>query len=231
MRAANLSAASPPLGSFAVLLACTVAVLPALASFLALRVTSLDVASLLVALSAVFAVLLRRTFGISFHPVGNWRRTLSLTHTAFALGCIPAVAIVLIEPQILTGIVRNQAVRNAAPSAVPSVYDQALFVLGVSVWAGLTEEFIFRGLLLSVLRRWRAIPSQRWRDVFAVVFSAAAFGLAHLWLWGPAMSLAIMGLGLGLGVGYLAIGERLLPLIVYHIGFDVLSLTAALMMR
>lgn len=104
----------------------------------------------------------------------------------------------------------------------------ALMVIKVSVWAGLTEEIIFRGMLISILRRWQAFNKQLHRDLFAVIVSAAVFGLSHIFVWGPVMALVLFGLGLGFGVAYIAIGELLLPVVVYHIGFDILSIGASI---
>jgi hypothetical protein len=46
-------------------------------------------------------------------------------------------------------------------------------------------------------------------------------------LWGLTPSLTLTGLGIGFGLAYIAIGELILPLIVYHIIFDALSLSFA----
>jgi len=102
------------------------------------------------------------------------------------------------------------------------------FIVQVSVWAGLTEEFIYRGLLITALRRSPMFGmNQINKDKVAILVSAVIFGFSHYMLWGLPASLTLTGLGLGFGIAYIAIGELILPLIVYHIIFDILSLSFA----
>ena len=84
---------------------------------------------------------------------------------------------------------------------------------------------------LSSLSLLRTLSRPACGDVFAVLASGIIFGLAHIPSWGIALSLAITGLGIGFGVAYVANGERLAPLIVYHAVFDICSLTAAILLR
>ena len=86
-------------------------------------------------------------------------------------------------------------------------------------------------MLVTALRRIELFATQHQRDLFAIFFSAALFGVCHFALWGPYMAFAVAGLGFGFGLAYIAIGERLLPVIVYHIIFDFLSLLIAIFAR
>ena len=92
----------------------------------------------------------------------------------------------------------------------------------------MTEEIIYRGLVVSGLRRIGFCKAQLRTDLVACAVSALLFGVAHAGTWGLPAALAIMGLGFGFGVGYIAAGERLIPVIIYHFAFDFLSLVATL---
>ena len=216
---------TPSLGSAHVFLAVMLALLPAISGSLGSLPSDVDITTVLVGTAAVLAVMFRNRVQIPFLAVDNWKRSMHLVHTAFAIGCIPALLLVLFHPEAL--YLLSKPVQQDSPG-VHTVIPWWLFVLQVSMWAGFTEELIYRGLLVSVLRRWSALHTQPARDLFAVTLSAFVFGLGHLSSWGPGMSMALVGLGFGLGLAYLAIGERLLPVIIYHILFDALSLSCAL---
>lgn len=184
-------------------------------------------------IAAVVAVWLRWRMKLSYNQVVNWKSALSLTHTAFALGCIPAVAALLIAPQQI--IAQRELVQEAfqaAPGARSAFAPLSAIslLLGTSLWAAVTEEIIFRALLVTVLRRWIALKSQLYRNLLAVMVSALLFGIAHIPMWGPVAGIALVGLGVGLGLAYVANGEKLMPLIIYHLGFDLLSIGAALVL-
>jgi membrane protease YdiL (CAAX protease family) len=107
----------------------------------------------------------------------------------------------------------------------------ALFVIvvGVALGAAISEELIYRGVLLRALE-----PRSR---LLAVVLPATMFGLAHvsqvvlgnsLAEWLPQM-LLIIPLGVGLGAIALRL-DSLWPLVVWHFAVDVtgsLSATAS----
>ncbi|WP_311171250.1 CPBP family intramembrane glutamic endopeptidase [Halobellus ordinarius] len=104
----------------------------------------------------------------------------------------------------------------------------ALFVIivGVALGAAISEELIYRGVLLRALE-----PRSR---LLAVVLPATMFGLAHisqvilgnsLAEWLPQM-LLIIPLGIGLGAIALRL-ESLWPLIVWHFAVDVTGSLAA----
>lgn len=227
-RSAGSSATQIEVSSHSVLLAVVISVLPALSSY-AVTFIDIDLPTILVGISACLAIIFRIRNKIPFHRGGRFKLSLSHVHTAVALGCIPVVLILLLLPSALSHIggainLSHSPNTNTPPSTL-SVF---LIIVQISVWAAVTEEFIFRGLLISVLRRWSSIRSQHTRDILAITISAMLFGLAHLSQWGPAMSIGLVGLGIGFGVGYVAIGEKLLPLILYHTLFDILSLSFAL---
>jgi membrane protease YdiL (CAAX protease family) len=135
--------------------------------------------------------------------------------------------IVLIFPTTLVEF--QQATNQAATAAAPEsqLWGKIQVILIASLWAGVTEEFIYRGMLISFLRRWRLFSQQRINDLFAITLSGLLFGLSHLAMWGPLMSLSLIGIGIGFGLAYIATGETLLALIIYHILFDALSLSVS----
>jgi membrane protease YdiL (CAAX protease family) len=228
LRGAHENAPAATCDTITVAVAILIAALPLL-SFYAGN-SDLDYSTLLVGIAACLSIVYRVRNQIPFLRVGAWKRSLSLTHIAFALGCIPTLIILLMSPQALFHL--SPPVSHASPNAAPiTLFQIATIVLGTATWAAVTEEFIYRGLLIGVLRRWQAFPNPVTRDTVAVVVSALIFGLAHLPSWGPVMSIALFGLGLGFGMAYLAIGEVLLPLVVYHILFDTLSLSFAIFSR
>jgi len=141
----------------------------------------------------------------------------SLIHTSFALGVVPALVLIFFFRGSFT-----QAL-NVGTGGKESTLAEALVGITIAgLFAGVTEEVIFRGLLLSSLRRlW---SRYKYRDLLALVVSSVLFGAFHSVLWGPVVGLALVGVGLGLGAGYIASGERLGTVILYHAVFDLLSL-------
>jgi membrane protease YdiL (CAAX protease family) len=223
--------AKPTVGSSALLLAVLLAALPMLAFFADSYLTKVDIATLIIGIAAVLSAVMRSRLGLTWHWVKEWRNSLSLTHTAFAVGCIPAVLIVLFHREALYTLSQSNALVPTTESVRPAWYQIAAFIMKISVWAAITEELVYRGMLVSIARRWSAIPTQRGRDLFAVILSGTVFGLAHLGTWGPEMAIALAGLGMGLSFAYITIGELLIPVILYHIVFDCLSLLSALLVR
>ena len=222
-------APTPTISTLGVAIAILIAALPLLSFYQSIPDSKIDYSTLLVGISACLAIVYRIRNNIPFVSVAAWRSSLRLTHIAFALGCIPTLFILLFSPQALYQI--SPPAPHGTPAPAISLTSILGFILETATWAAVTEEFIYRGLLVSVLRRWNAIPSTAVRDAVAILVSAFIFGLAHLPSWGPAMSFALFGLGVGLGMAYIAIGELVLPLIVYHIIFDILSLSFAVFSR
>lgn len=214
--------------SFSVLIAFVIALLPALAPLVS-REAKLDITTVLIGLSAALAIAFRVHKKIPFYRRSQWRQDLSHVHTAVALGCIPVVLILILHSHSLYQIGDSLGpIEGGSSESGPTALSLFFVILQISVWVSVTEEFIFRGLLISVVRRWSALRSQLHRDILAISLSSILFGLAHLHQWGPLMCLGLTGLGIGFGFGYLAIREQLLPLILYHAIFDALSLSIAI---
>lgn len=171
----------------------------------------------------ILAILVRNYARVPFKRAQHWKRSLRLTHTAFGLGCIPVALLLICNPASVADI-PHQTHFDTQPALVETIQ----FILHVALWAALTEEFIYRGLLVSFLRRIPISITQSQKDIFAVIASALLFGIAHIPTWGLALSLAVSGLGIGFAVAFIAIGESIVPLIVYHAAFDILSLTVGL---
>lgn len=210
-------------------IAIIIALIPPLAYLPQLRSQNPLTATILTGAALCLAIIVRNLARLSFNTVSNWRQSFSLTHTAFGLGCIPAAIILCFSPE--TVALLPEATAGSETTQPTGLSGLVLFILSVALWAAVTEEFIYRGLLLSFLRRTYWFKTQLLRDAFAIIFSGLIFGMAHLSTWGIGLSLAITGLGIGFGMAYIANGERLVPLIVYHAVFDILSLTAALLLR
>ena len=181
---------------------------------------------------ASLAIVIRWVLKLPFASVTNWRKTLNLTHTAVALGCIPALVVLALFPELLAD--RHDFLVEATSSGGPkmpgpriSLSEKILTIVSMATWIAVTEEIIFRGLLVSVARRWRAISTQKKRDLFAITLSALLFGLGHWATWGPAAAIALAGLGFGFATAYIVTGEKILPVIIYHTLFDTLSLTVS----
>lgn len=208
--------------------ALAIALLPALVQFVRTD-SSLDILAITTGISTLMAIVYRISLHIPFrHATSEWRKNLSLVHTAFALGCIPAVIMFLATPELLQSVAEKTSSHVSSGETAP-LFPIIRFIMIVSVWAAVTEEFIYRGLLLSVLRRTRLFRNSAQRNTFAVLVSSLAFGLTHFFTWGPGPAVAVTGLGIGLGLGYIASGERLSLLILYHTLFDILSLSVTLL--
>lgn len=221
----------PLLGSIAVVLALVICSFPVIFTALETANGSSGVNSTIAfGICTLLALLLRSMLKLEHVAVASWRESLSLTHTSVALGCIPALLIILLNPSMLSS--RHDALTQAASAPTdqgPGLAYTLALIFGSALWISVTEEFLFRGLLVSVIRRWRLLSSQRTRDFAAVLISAALFGLAHYPTWGGGAAIALGGLGVGFVLGFIANGERLLPLIIYHFIFDALSILVAVL--
>jgi membrane protease YdiL (CAAX protease family) len=222
---------SPELSSRTVFVGVLVAALPVAAAFLTNTTELQTILTYTVGLATLFAIVFRYRSGILLQSVGSWRDALKITHTAFALGCLPALIVLAFDAEGLTGLRKEEISSSYVQEGRPDRTAILLWILQVSAWAAITEEFIFRGMLVSVLRRWRVIANKPWRDASAVFLSAALFGLAHLPVWGPSLALATFALGLGFGIAFIATGEVVMPLVVYHFLFNTASLSFALFIR
>jgi membrane protease YdiL (CAAX protease family) len=183
---------------------------------------------------AVLAFVLRSRYRLSNSLPYDWGKAIRLTHTAFAAGCVPVVIILALYPSLLAE--RLDLVGAAVSSgsgqseALPAIHSAVLFVLLASLWVAIVEEVIFRGLLVSVLRRCNALSTQYHRDFLACIVSGVLFGISHIPTWGLTSGIGLLGMGIGLSLGYIANREKLFPLIFYHFLFDALSMGVLLLL-
>lgn len=172
-------------------------------------------------------LLLRSMNGINYQSVVSWKDSFSKTHTAFGLSCIPLALILVFYQDAFYSIDLGLDESEAAGETIVSYSQLVYFILFTSLWAGLTEEIIYRGTVLAFFRRIPLNISQAAKDWIAILISAFMFAASHYVAWGAWLCVAVFCLGVGLGVAYVAIRERLLPIILYHAAFDVLSLSFA----
>lgn len=233
IREQNTVALSPRLSFDALLTATVVTLTPVIITYVDSLRPQGDASSILPTIAfgicAVLSLLIRSRLGIKFEATRSLRKSLSLTHTAVALGCIPAVFIFIFSKSMLADRhdVLAQTVEGVDATIAPSFFFKLAIVLSLAAWVALTEELIFRGLLVSVIRRTKILKLQWHRDVLACVASSAIFGLAHWPTWGPAAAFALSGLGFGFVLAYIANGEQLAPLVLYHFLFDALSISVS----
>lgn len=228
---------SPKLDTLSVSAGVVVVVTPLVLTILhhAERSPVVDLSVVAFAVCTLLALMLRKRFHLPRERKDSWKEALSLTHTAFALGCIPAVILLAMNPELFSNrhdILTSAVEPIAGDGPIGGVFmvaQNAILVVIIAAWAAITEELLFRGLLVGVLRRWKLIPTQKLRDVFAVVASSVLFGAAHYPTWGLIPALALTGLGVGFVLGYIASRENLTPLVFYHFCFDMLSIFVVLL--
>jgi len=235
LKAETSSAVEPriPFDAFltAVLVTLTPVVVTYVDSLRSAEETSSILPTIAFGICAVLALLIRSRLGIRFSTTKSLAKSLSLTHTSVALGCIPAVFIFIFSKTLLAD--RHDVLARAVGSGgsgtvVSGPWMKIGIVLALAAWVAVTEELIFRGLLVSVIRRTRFLGSQRKRDLLACLASALIFGLAHWPTWGLLPAIALSGLGLGFVLAYIANGEQIAPLVLYHFLFDSLSIAVSL---
>ncbi|MCI5064216.1 CPBP family intramembrane metalloprotease [bacterium] len=230
LRENTRESARPTVPWKAALVALLIGTLPAFAALLSQNegaLDDIDVQTVTVGLATLLAVALRVRYQIRYVVTSRLSRGLSLTHTSFALGCLPFIVILFLVPTESYTVVQESSAGSPLPA--PTFGEAVRFVFLVSCWAALTEEWIYRALIIGFLRRIPAFTSQRSRDTTAVTVSALLFSLAHFHTWGLLLTIGLFGVGLGFGTAYIATKERLVPLMIYHFLFDVLSLSVALL--
>ncbi len=207
-----------------------IAILLGLAPLAYLQLLDIQVNSILVLACTAISVFLALYFRqVSKEEPFHWKeflKNLNLTHTAFALGCIPLVGLILIQPDFF--IQAKSGNLTSSEGGTPSLLKVAFYIVGTSFWAGITEEVLYRGFLLHSLRRLPLKLQQKEKDSIAVLLSALIFAMAHIPAWGVTTSIGLVGLGIGLGVAYISTRERLGTLILYHTLFDMLSACASI---
>jgi membrane protease YdiL (CAAX protease family) len=131
-----------------------------------------------------------------------------------------AVAIVTLQWLNLRRMGRSNSplrgpLRALAERILPQTRRELIPFLALAVTAGLCEEFLYRGFAMAVIRR-AGLPT-----AVVVLLSSILFGLAHLYQ-GRGGFVSTMVLGLLFGLGRTALGS-LLPVIVWHMGVDVVA--------
>ena len=216
------------LGRSEMILAIAVAMIPALTLELGKRLGAMHIGVVGIALAVLLSFWLRHEYKIKYKYVQSWKKSFRVTHTAFAAGCIPLLIVFLIDRDLLYTVEDLKYVTGS--QTIPfNPFHRVIFVLKVALWAGITEEVIYRGMLLSILRRVHYFKTQSARNWFAIFVSSIIFACGHVPGWGLGMLFPVLCLGTGLGIAYVALGEKLLPLIVYHIIFDILSIVCYLL--
>lgn len=116
-----------------------------------------------------------------------------------ALGVVTAAAFFLVLNTV-TGIMAGDGPDGEAGDGTSaSLAMGALLLLGVAVQSS-TEEVLFRGYLLPVLRR-------RWGTVAGVLGSSALFGCAHMFNQGASASYVLMTFLLGVALAVWATAD------------------------
>jgi len=87
--------------------------------------------------------------------------------------------------------------------------------LALALTAGICEEFLYRGFAMAAVSR-VGLPS-----AVVILLSSVLFGLAHLYQ-GRAGFFSTMVLGILFGISQTALNS-LLPVIVWHVGVDVVA--------
>jgi uncharacterized protein len=105
-----------------------------------------------------------------------------------------------------------------AERILPQSTKELIPFLALALTAGLCEEFLYRGFAMAVIGR-TGLPVG-----VVILLSAILFGLAHLYQ-GRAGFVSTMVLGILFGISRAALGS-LLPVIVWHVGVDVVAGTA-----
>ncbi|MCU1239369.1 MAG: Abortive infection protein [Candidatus Acidoferrum typicum] len=105
-----------------------------------------------------------------------------------------------------------------AERILPQSTKELIPFLGLALTAGICEEFLYRGFAMAVISR-TGLPTG-----VAVLLSSILFGLAHLYQ-GRAGFVSTMVLGILFGISRAVLGS-VLPVIVWHVGVDVVAGTA-----
>jgi CAAX protease family protein len=139
----------------------------------------------------------------------------ALPWSACALWTIGALAVCVAVTLLafLYRKLRKQPLEAAIVALLPRTREEHLMFLGVSLMAGIVEEYVMRGFCLGVLAT--TLHSAGW----AYVLVTLSFGLAHGYQGATSMIRAT-ALGAVLGVPVLATGA-LGPSVLAHAGMDI----------
>lgn len=138
----------------------------------------------------------------------------------FAISVLGAVLIVALQWLNLRRMGRSSSplrepVRALAERILPQSTLELIPFLALALTAGLCEEFLYRGFAMSAISR-MGLPAG-----VVILLSSLLFGLAHLYQ-GRAGFISTTILGLLFGISRTFSGS-LLPVIVWHIGVDVVA--------
>lgn len=156
----------------------------------------------------------------------EWRSELRVAMVARDLWGVPQGALIqiglsliayLVVVELLDGSAPTQDVVDSAAAAIGGL-ERVLVVVGLGVIGPITEEIVFRGILLRVLE-------PRGRGA-AIVISSLVFAGLHLLDPGAVIAVPFLFvLGIVLAHRTLATG-RLGPAIAMHVGFNLITIVA-----
>jgi membrane protease YdiL (CAAX protease family) len=109
-------------------------------------------------------------------------------------------------------------IQALAERILPQSTMELIPFLALALTAGLCEEFLYRGFAMAAIRR-TGLPAG-----VVILLSSILFGLAHLYQ-GRAGFFSTMVLGVLFGMSRAALGS-LVPVIVWHVGVDIVAGTA-----
>lgn len=107
--------------------------------------------------------------------------------------------------------------QNAVAHLMPRTNTERWYAAGLSVTAGITEEIVYRGLLIAV-----GVSALGLSQEVAAAASLAVFAVGHLYQGWRGMAMVTV-VGLGLTLLYLRTGNLLLPILL-HILIDLRGL-------
>jgi membrane protease YdiL (CAAX protease family) len=141
----------------------------------------------------------------------------------FAITVCGAVLIVMLQWLNLRRMGRSTSplrgpLQALAERILPQSTKELIPFLALAFTAGLCEEFLYRGFAMAVISR-TGLPAG-----VVILLSSILFGLAHLYQ-GRAGFVSTMVLGILFGISRAALGS-LVPVIVWHVGVDVVAGTA-----
>jgi membrane protease YdiL (CAAX protease family) len=171
-------------------------------------------------LVALVLLLVAAAPGLSLGQLGIRPPRPDGTGLAFtAIGVLGLGGTLAVFAAVARGLRRHPAVEPRAPEAVlvllPRTVRERRSFAALALTAGVCEEVLYRGLFIAV----GTVLVPRLGALAAVVASAVAFGLAHLYQ-GPWGMLGTGVLGGCLAVLYLGSGSLLLP-VCYHALLDL----------
>ncbi len=182
-------------------------------AFVITAITKSDDSNLLVYASGFFLVSLALFIGSLLSMKVNFLTMRDVTGFKFSPKFIAVIALVLFGTIFGFGKLNDYFVAflegfGYKPSSITlpekSVLSVIVCVVFIAIIPAITEEFLFRGLLLNA--------SRYFGDVFAVIISALAFSLYHM---SPAQT--IYQFVIGVVYGFIALGSQsVLPTTVLH---------------